>query len=517
MFSSSRMQLTSVLVRRDARLLRPHITRGLLVLALWFVAWQFADQAWRQAAGRDLLAALTFYSALGLVLAATLGFTSVFTDDWTASNLDLLRITGLSAFDLILAKSIPHAITAATLIVIQLPFALVCVTLGGVTLVQIAALAVELAVLFLLASGCAVICGVQVSAGGLSPKWARVLAFLLLGFLLFLLGVTDQMLAEVAWAPRGVPRGAARAAVDVPWLNPVSELRRILSSGFRGPPVNWTLLAHAAGTAIAFGIAGASLRSRWHVAGEDNSPTEPQPAELEAPPLWRPVVPPPRCTGNAIAWKEYYFTLGGDEMMNGKWGLMLFLSPLLLFMLVGPALDANIWGFAVLAEFVVIVGAVGSLNYTARRLWQTEIQERTLWGLAVLPLSAEEILRAKLASLAWVSIPEMIVLSVATLLPLLHGSMAGTALIGGMFASLPLVVCTDAGWRFIPASWEGLTARAKLVGVVVATWSLAGLLGGFVHPLAGLATIVLTVPLATWVALDEAARWFAWRAGEAAD
>jgi hypothetical protein len=174
----------------------------------------------------------------------------------------------------------------------------------------------------------------------------------------------------------------------------------------------------------------------------------------------------------------------------------------------------SLLGLFGLLGFLAVVATVASLSFCAARLWQTELRERTLGGLALLPWSAEELLLAKLTALAYISLPEMVILALATLAAVSLGQWTAAALVGGVFASLPLVVCTDTAWRFLPATWAALASKAKLVGMVLAIWCLAGLLGWAVHPLVGLTTLLLVVPWATWAAFAEAAHWFTQRAGE---
>lgn len=500
MFTAARYQLAGVLVRRDARDWSTHLTRGISVILLWSGVWMLSNQTWRQAAGRDLLENLTWISGLLMVITALEAYSSLLTDNWTGPDLDLLWISGMSPFDLLIAKSLPHVLTALVLLLIEVPFALVTITMGGVTYIQLAALTVQLLMLFLWMSGCSMIWGVLSATAGIKPKAARVLALLSMGLLLLATPVADGL-----WDALRPQLGLGS---DKSRINPVHEIERIFSSGFAGPVLGWTVALQSLVVVWLFHAAKRLLT--WQLTS-DSTDAEPAPVDVHAPPLSRPVDPPPRCTDRAIEWMEYYFTVG-PEMLAGKWVLVAILSPVVALM--AATIDRSDRGLLILAAAIGLVFSVGSIAFTASRLWQTELRERTLWGLAMLPLPAEAVIIAKLKTLAHVSLPEIVILTVATLLPLRHGQVTATAILGGVFASLPLIVCTDTGWRFIAPTWEGLAARAKLVGVVVATWSLAGLIGYFTHPLAGLMVLIACVPWAMWLAIDEAAKWFAWRAGE---
>ncbi len=299
----------------------------------------------------------------------------------------------------------------------------------------------------------------------------------------------------------------------------VTECVRVLDSRFVGPIASWPVLPHLLTCAGLLVVTRRWMAWNWERAVDrmpSPSVSEEQPKQPQ--PLWRPALPPPRCSGNPIVWKDYYFLSGGDEMQYGKWLFLLVpLTPNLVWLWMGlgssQGLRASGIVFAVIG-FFSIFAAIGVITFTAQRLWQMEIQERTLGSLALLPWAAWDIITAKLRVLALVSVQEMVIFA-ATLLGLLwYRQWLGAGLLAALLLSLPMIVCTDAAWRFIPRTWEGLTSRGKLVGAPIVAWSLGGILAYFAHPLAGLAMLAVCVPFVCWVALDDCAARFARHAGE---
>ena len=129
---SPRWLLAGVLLNRDARRVHPHLWRGGFLLLLW-IAFGGASSGFSYSAapGLRLLESLGWVSAFGLVALAVLGVGNLFRDEWVGNNWDLLQITGVSGFDLLLAKLVPTWLTALSLLLLEIPCLLLCVTLGG--------------------------------------------------------------------------------------------------------------------------------------------------------------------------------------------------------------------------------------------------------------------------------------------------------------------------------------------------------------------------------------------------
>ncbi len=145
---SARWELARVLLNRDARRSGPHATRLSVLLLLFLVVVLPASQSTTIGApGLGVLRSIVLCAAVWVIAAGMAGFISLLNDEWTGYNLELLRLTGMSAADLLWAKAIPQLATVASGIALSFPIALFSVTLGGVALVQVGAIYVQLLVL----------------------------------------------------------------------------------------------------------------------------------------------------------------------------------------------------------------------------------------------------------------------------------------------------------------------------------------------------------------------------------
>ena len=89
----------------------------------------------------------TFISFLNLFFITILGvtlFASAITEEKEVDSLNLLLMTGLTPFTMLLSKSTSKLIIALMLIVAQLPFSILSVTLGGISTLQVIAVYITL-------------------------------------------------------------------------------------------------------------------------------------------------------------------------------------------------------------------------------------------------------------------------------------------------------------------------------------------------------------------------------------
>jgi hypothetical protein len=508
--ASPRWQLAGVLLNRDARWMTPHLWRAGFLVALFLALWFGSEGITRRTApGLHVLQSLTTVSAFGLMALAVAGVGSLFRDEWVGNNWDLLELTGIGGFDLLLAKLIPTWLTAASLLMLEIPCFLLCITLGGVSLLQIVAVCWQLTWLFLEASGFTLL------TLAFSKKRRNHTEIALEALTVFVIwaGFVGLIDAAVAFLLSGANFG---------WLNYFSDFRRIFRTGFTGPVITWATLVHAATFAGCLFLSSRKLRARMHEPHEELTVEEivPQGEAHRTPiPVWRPSYQLPPITGNAIEWKDYHFTIGGDEMMWGKWIFLLIAVALVGFVALAGFVDSGIWSaFLPLVTFLSVLGVVAMFVFTARRLWQQEIRERTIGDLVMLPLTSYDIIRAKLRVFVKSSLPEIVLMAILLGIIFLYSIRTREWMTCGMFVglllSVPLVVCTDAAWRFLPQSWDGLGPRILLVGMNLGVWIISGSVAAMLSPALGLLLLAILVPIACRSSIDTAAYWLGNYAGE---
>jgi hypothetical protein len=312
-------------------------------------------------------------------------------------------------------------------------------------------------------------------------------------------------------------------------VNWFAELGRIFSSGFSGPVIGWPALVHFAAIAMILRTAGRTLKSRMATPREELDVEETAPegaAHHSLIPIWRPNYFVPRIAPHqdAIEWKDYHFTLGGADMMNGKWALAFGAMTMLALIGIPAAISAwagepnglfSCLGFLML---ITVVGPLANLVYMANRLWMQEIRERTLGSLMLLPMTAKEIIHAKLRTFARMCLPEIILYAVQ--LAIVAGICAAVrvwaplCLFLGLLLSIPMIVCTDAAWRLIPRGLTGIRARTGLVLSVMGAWLISLALGCGGTPFIGVILLAGCVPFVCRFAIDIAAEALASHAGE---
>lgn len=140
-------------LRSDARSAVAHLLRGGLAAGmLACLVLQDAVSLRSSAAGLFLFNMISALNFFVILLVGGASFASTLTEEKEEQTLGLLKLAGISPLSLLLGKWLPRVWTGSLLLLIQLPFAFLAVTLGGVLWTQIlAAYAVLLS--FLILSG----------------------------------------------------------------------------------------------------------------------------------------------------------------------------------------------------------------------------------------------------------------------------------------------------------------------------------------------------------------------------
>jgi hypothetical protein len=529
-FSSARWQLVGVMLNRDARWIGPHLWRFAFLVVLFLGLWSASSSILnRTAPGLEILKSLTSWSAFGLIALATAGVGSLFRDEWLGNNLELVQLTGISGFDLLVAKLIPLWLTGLSLLFLEIPVFLLCVTLGGVTPIQVAAVIGQLLWLFMVASSVTVMT---------AALFRRPLTIVICALVLFFFYcVATWLFIDLAiiivtssWTPAGgtMPRRGVGGS-NVAAVNWFAEFDRIFTSGFSGPVLSWPALVHLAAMGVFLYSASRTLKERMSRPREEISVEETAPegtAHQSLIPVWRPNYRIPTIVGHPIEWKDYHFTLGGDEMMTGKWGLILLGIAFVTIIGVPMVMAADgargdFGPCLALIMIFAVVAPLANMVHMANRLWLQEIRERTLESLIILPISAKDIIHAKLRTFARMCAPETVLylaeFGVILAASWLSGAWEMCWTFLGLMLSIPMIVCTDAAWRLIPRTWDGLAPRGLLAGSVLSAWMICIVFSVFGLPVIGLTLLGGLAVVISRLAINIAADALGNRAGELVD
>lgn len=167
-------------LRADTKSIYPHVVRagfcGFMLLAI-LAAW--ADSLGGTAPGLNFFG---WICRLNVVLISVSGisyFVSAVTEEKDSGTLALLRLAGVSPLAIVLSKSTSRLISSLMLLLIQLPFTFLAITLGGVTWQQIISCYLALAAWMCLVANVALFCSVRSRTSG---RAATLATALLLGF-----------------------------------------------------------------------------------------------------------------------------------------------------------------------------------------------------------------------------------------------------------------------------------------------------------------------------------------------
>ena len=390
---------------------------GLLVLILLFLIpiYSMANTGWVGAPGLAFLQEMAWANLVFITLAGLSYFASAITEEKEERMLGLLRMTDLDPIAILLGKSTSRLVGALLLLLAQIPFVLLAVTLGGVGPLQIAAsYATLLAYLFL-------VCNLALLFSVVSRNTTTAAAFTLGVLLLFLLGHYWAAGIEAASAPPGqvnLQRGvwpALTATIDL-WrqATPSDRLSGIFRTGFAGPAIGFQVASNLALGVLLFLLS-------WMIF--DRCTRE----EKEAAPLGLPLfrrttrhsrIPRGIIGTRAITWKDFTFMSGGGFGLWLKFAVVAFLVALCNVIALesgnGTVFTKEFEGTVLI--WVSLAATAIFLAWDASRLFRGEIRDKTLSSLVLLPVSLSELAYRKVAG------------ALAGTLPLLTGVVLGVLL-----------------------------------------------------------------------------------------
>lgn len=340
------------------------------------------------APGLQFLVEMFWVNAVFITMAGFSYFAAAITEEKEEMMLGLLRMTDLNSIAILLGKSTSRLVGALLLLLVQIPFVLLAVTLGGVGLHQIAATySMLLAYLFLL-SNVALLCSVVFRN---TATAACVTLFLIVMFIFghyFAAGIESDI---ASWYNVNLHRGVWPFVTEAISLwrraTPAPSLTGVFQTGFAGPIVGFQVVSNLVLGLIAFLLSwlvfepctrtekDAAPTRRWLLTRKNRNSRLPQ-----------------HVTGaHAITWKDFAFITGG------KFGLLLKFVVVALLVGVcniyqyesGSKLTWEFQGGALV--WVSLFSTAVWLAVEASRVFKDEVRWKTLSSLVTLPISVSEI------------------------------------------------------------------------------------------------------------------------------
>ncbi len=376
-------------LREDSRLKLTYFARvGLVAVILLFMFSVEAERGWSNGPGLTFFSMVIVIDCVFIVLAGCGWFASAITEEKEEMTLGLLRMTNLNPLSILLGKGTSRLCGALLLLAAQVPFTVLAITLGGISLGQIAAayctLGAFLIFLANLALLCSVLCKRSTGAAALTVV-ALVFFFAIVPLLNWIAHLPAQLgiiSADAAWVT-ALDRLAEFALVASPFF----RLTQILGTGFNEGAFGWQ-----AGSNLALG-AGCFLLA-WLVFDafcDEQQESVPRRGGVLRRRRFLRRLGAGRAWPRALAWKDFYFLAGGKVWMLGKY--LIYGLPLLAMACWpkrwGGGPDQEEFGYVTMSVMWVLFGI--ELAFAAASIFKVERQAHTLSTLVVLPMSLQRI------------------------------------------------------------------------------------------------------------------------------
>jgi ABC-type transport system involved in multi-copper enzyme maturation permease subunit len=388
---------------------------GLLGVILFVLVpiQSMAQIGWYGAPGLRFLQEMVWVNFVFITLAGLSYFASAITEEKEEMTLGLLRMTDLNPIAILLGKSTSRLVGAFLLLLVQIPFILLAVTLGGVGLPQIlAAYATLLAYMFLL-------CNLALLFSVVFRNTTAAAAASLFVLLLFFIGHFWAFGIERSIAASyhvDVTRGSwsfLTTMIDL-WrqATPSDRLGAIFQTGFAGPVIGFQMWSNLALGVLFFLIA-------WMVFDRcmrEEKDSVPGRRWLLRRTSRRSRIPSYVIGARAITWKDFTFVGGGKFGLFLKFIIMGLLVELC--NLIAIKSDATItreFEGTVLIWVSLMMTAV-LLALEASHIFKDEVRWKTLSSLMTLPISVSELAYRKIAGALAATLPVMACFVVGLLL-----------------------------------------------------------------------------------------------------
>lgn len=376
-------------LREDTRLKMTYFARvGLVMIILLFMFSVEAEMGWQNAPGLSFFSKVMVIDCVFIVLAGCGWFASAITEEKEEMTLGLLRMTNLNPLSILLGKSTSRLCGALLLLAAQLPFTVLAITLGGISLGQIGAAYCTLGAFLVFLANLALLASVvsKRSAGAAALTILALVVFFavvpVLNWIAHLPAQLGIISADAAWV--SALDGLADFALTA---SPFFRLTQILTTSFDERIFGWQAASNLALGAGCFLLAwlffdlfcdeqqesaprrGGVLRRRAFL------------HRLGAGRTWK----------RALAWKDFYFLAGGKVWILAKY--LIYGLPLLATVCWpekwgGPP-PLKIFGF--ITMWIAWLIFCIELAFVAASIFKVERQAYTLSTLATLPMSMQRI------------------------------------------------------------------------------------------------------------------------------
>ena len=423
--------LFSWTLKMDSKSIYPHIVRaGFAGAMLFAISMSVADVFGSGSMGLRFFELVCMLNVLIITVSGISYFVTAVTEEKDAGTYALLRLAGMNSLSITLGKSTSRLVSSLMLLVIQMPFTFLSITLGGVLWNQIVAAYLALATWMILVANLALFCSARCATSGR----AAGLAATTIGLFVFLPKIITEGLTAI---PAGtLSTGTISLLESIPIaFSKISVFDRLaeilgMTSGFRMLGIDFstgiTLITTASikgevslvsgqfwsSLLVAFTLFVISTLTLdlWSAPSDAGGPTENKAVRRWA---------VGRCWNFSVAWKEFLFFTGGRTFALAKLlaggvafaGFRMFQG--MDGYTAGLALRGDYSWWAFLTFVMTLTAEV--LLYSAGCLFY-EVRQQTQSTLATVPISSARILVEKFAGCAIALIPAIVWIFISLIL-----------------------------------------------------------------------------------------------------
>lgn len=401
---SGTLTLFNWTLKMDSKSIYPHIIRAVFSGIMFFaISMAWTDVFGTSRTGLRFFESICYLNVILITVSGVSYFVTAVTEEKDAGTFALLRMAGMTALSITLGKSTSRLVSSLMLLVIQLPFTFLAITLGGILWQQIIASYIALAAWMILVANLALFCSVRCATSGRAAGMAGTI--LLLVFLLPSL-ISNGL---AAFPPGYIPAAVTSTLQSIPpalnTINIFSQLRELLQTDnaivFFGQQF-WVRMA----IAIALFAVSTLTLDFWSAPVETGGPSEnPGIRRWSVSRSWR----------LAVMWKEFLFFTGGRSFFIVKLigGGLLFGGFVVLqnshehYSLFYLHSDYAWYAFLTFTGFLtleVLLYSSGCLFYEIRQATQSTLASIPISGSRILLEKAGGCIIALIPALFWISV-----------------------------------------------------------------------------------------------------------------
>lgn len=468
-------------LRIDSRSWQVHLARLGLLLAIYFsLSFAFATSTRFGAPGLRFFRAIVWLNTIFATLLGIGFFSTAISEEKEEDTLGLMQMAGIIPLGILMGKVGGRLCQALLLIVVQYPFTLLAVTMGGVTPNQIQCAFIGLANYVLLLAGLGLLCSTVASSNRSASALMIVGLLIYVAVPYFAYETYQGLVTNGLLSPSSI---WARALWQIGSMCLFLQISTIMTSAFGESPWSIQAISNALGAAACFLMA-------WLLFARCTAnPT----GEAAARGLLSYKISglrwfsPGRPGANPFLWKDYHFVGGGHGMTLMRIGfymVMLLGSFMLSEIWWGrgavQSTHAYQWALGLYQVLLMPVIAIETAVLAARALHE-EFRGQTLAALLMLPGNPVITVYSKLAGAMLAAIPGVACLTLVSL-----GTAGGRDNIQQFFRE-------SAAWFFV--AHFILIPHLSMVLAMYMRW-------GFVP----LAIGISIASLAGWISIFEASR-----------